>query len=57
MHANSHIFEQNAQQKFLFRMVATENLLLIGCSSLHIVYENLVLPSYNFFVTAVEEKS
>jgi hypothetical protein len=56
MHANSHNFEQNAQQKFLFGMVATENLLLIGCSSFYIVYENLVIPSYHFFVSAVEEQ-
>ena len=26
-----------------------ENSLLVGCSSLHIVYKNLVLPSYHFF--------
>ena len=37
-------------------MVTTENLLLVGCSSPHIVYENLVLPSYHFFVPAVEEQ-
>ena len=57
MHANSHIFEQNAPQNLLFKMVPKENFLLVGCSSLHIVYENLVLPSYYFFVPAVEEKS
>ena len=37
-------------------MVPEENFLLVGYSSLHIVYENMVLPSYHFFVTAVAEK-
>ena len=56
MHAaNSRILDQNASRKFLFRMVAKENFLLVSCSSLHIVYENLMLPSYHFFVPVVEE--
>ena len=55
MHTNNNIFEQNASRKFLFGMVATENFLLVGCSSLHIVYENMVFASYNFSVHVVEE--
>ena len=55
MHANSHIFEQNAPRNLSSGMVARENTLLVACSSLHIVYENLVLPSYHFFGPAVEE--
>ena len=38
MHANGHIFEQNAPQTLLFKMVPKENFLLVGCSSLYIVY-------------------
>ena len=56
MHTNNHIFQQNAPQNLLFGMVPEKNFLLVGCSSLHIAYENLLLPSYHFFVTAVEEK-
>ena len=56
MYTNNHIFEQNAPQNLLLEMVATENFLLVGCSSLHIVYENLVLHFYHFIVSAVEEK-
>jgi hypothetical protein len=56
MHANSSaILEQNTSGKYLFGMVPTENFLFFGCNSLNIVYENLVLPSYPFFVPAVEE--
>ena len=55
MHTNSHIFEQNAPGNLLFKMVPKENSLLVGCSRLQIVYENLVLPSYHFFVSVVEE--
>ena len=55
MHANSHIFEQNAQRNLSFKMVPKENSLLVGCINIHIVYENIVLPSYHFFVSAVEE--
>ena len=51
----SHIFQQNAPRNLSFKMVPKENLLLVGCSSLHIVYENIVLPSYHFFFPAVEE--
>ena len=57
MHPNSHVFEQNAPGNLLFDMVATVKFLLDGCSSLHILYENLVLPCYHFFVPVVERKS
>ena len=50
MHANnSHIFDQNAPRNLSSEMVAKENFLLVSCSSLHIVYENLMLPSYHTF--------
>ena len=57
MYTNGHFFEQNAPPNLLFEMVLKENFLLIGCSSLFIVYENMVLPSYHFFVPVVEEKN
>ena len=56
-HANSHIFEQNAPQNLLLGMVPKENFLLVGCSSLHIVYEYLTpcVTSYHLLGPAVEE--
>jgi hypothetical protein len=56
-HTNNHIFEQNLPRNLLFKIVSEENFLLVGCSSLQILYENIVLPSYPFFVPAVEEKT
>ena len=50
-------FEQNLPRNLSFKMVPKENTLLVGCTNIHIVYENIVLPSYHSFVTAVEEKT
>ena len=54
-HTNNKIFDQNEQQYLLFESVAENNIFWVGCTSSLIVYQNIVVASYHFFVPVVVE--
>ena len=56
-HTNNKIFEQNEPQNISFESVARDNTFWVVCINIHILYQNIVLASYNFFVHVGAEKN
>ena len=43
------------QQNISFESVAEDKTFWVGCTSIQLVYENIMFASYNFFVPVVAE--
>ena len=54
-HTKKMTFNQNEQHNILFQRVTEDNTRWVWCTSIHIVYKNIVFESYNFSVPVVAE--